>query len=311
MNKLITIIIPCYQEAENIYPIYRRIIDVISSITHFDWQLLFVNDGSNDGTFSIIRSLAEKDARVKGLDFSRNFGKEVALSAGVLECVNTDAVICIDADLQHPPELIPSMVALWLNGSEVITTRRLTTENKTFIRRAMSKTFYYLMNMMSSIDFEANTTDFRLYDRKVLDAFRKISGRIYMFRATMDWFGFKTEYVEFHAPDRANGEASYSLAKLINLAISSITSFSLFPLKIVGYLGALIVIITAPLLLWIFINYIFHTDYGYTPIALLVVANTFFMGITLSAIGLVALYIGLIHTETANRPNYIVRDRVG
>ena len=310
MNKLIVIIIPTFCEGENINAVYDRINYVTKGIPNYVWNFLFVNDGSIDDSLDRIRRLAEVDSRVKCLDFSINFGKEIALYAGAMECPDADAIICIDADLQHPPELISKIVSEWEQGAEVVATVRKFSENKSLIRKLMSNLFYRVMKSISSVDIVANTTDFRLYDKKVLFHFRKITERIYMFRATMDWLGFKTVYIPFSAPERMNGQAAYTFSKLWHLAIGSITAFSLFPLKIVGYLGGVIVAVSLPLFLWVLSNYVFKTEYGYTPLAILVVLNTLFMGVTLVAIGLVALYIAAIHTETSNRPNYVVREKI-
>lgn len=310
MNKLITIIIPAFREGSNIDSIYQRLNSVTRELSLYSWNFLFINDGSGDDSFERIRDISLTDSRVRGLDFSKNFGKEAALYAGVIESPETDAVICIDADLQHPPELIPQLILEWESGADIVAAIRRTSEKKTLIRKLFSKMFYLLMRAMTSVDLANNSTDFRLYDKKVLDCLRRVTGQIYMFRATMDWFGFRTAYITFDAPERLNGEAAYSFGKLWNLAVGSITSFSLFPLKIVGYLGLLVILISTPLFIWILINYTFHTSFGYTPLALVVVLNTLFMGVTLFAIGLVALYIGAIHTETAKRPIYIVREKI-
>ena len=196
----------------------------------FEWEYIFVNDGSPDNSFEVLKSLAKADRKVKVLDFSRNFGKEVALSAGAHEAEHSDALICIDADLQHPPELIPTLVTKWEDGAEVVVTIRAEIEKQRIIRRAGSFLYYWLMRKMSGIDLKAKTTDFRLYDKKVIKAFKQATERERMFRGIMDWMGFRRSYVEFKADARLEGQAGYSYVKLWRLAVNSIAAFYLWPL---------------------------------------------------------------------------------
>jgi dolichol-phosphate mannosyltransferase len=216
----------------------------------------------------------------------------------------------MDADLQHPPEVIPKLVEAWRQGAEVVATIRTSIDKQPLLRRLGSHLYYWLMERISGLDMASQTTDFRLFDRKVVDAFRQVTERDRMFRGIMDWMGFKKVYVEFQAAAREQGTAGYSYFKLWQLAVNSITSFSLFPLRITGYLGVMITGCSGLLLMWmLFSNYVLgHKDF--TPLAIVVVSNTFLIGVVLMAIGLVALYIGTIHTEVINRPLYVVRERI-
>jgi dolichol-phosphate mannosyltransferase len=216
----------------------------------------------------------------------------------------------MDADLQHPPELIPELIEEWRKGAEVVATIRTSIDKQPLIRRLGSYGYYWIMNKMSSVEIVSQTTDFRLLDKKVIEAFRRITERERMFRGIIDWMGFKKVYVKFHAGEREEGVAGYSYAKLWRLAINSITSFSLWPLRLTGYLGILITTTSGTLLTWMLGNYILGNKVTYTPLAIVVVANTLLIGVVLMAIGLVALYIGTIHTEVVNRPLYIVRERL-
>ena len=279
-------------------------------LTEIDCDYIFVNDGSPDDSLDVLRELAATDPHVKVLDLSRNFGKEIALTAGVHEAEGADAVICMDADLQHPPELIPTLLEKWREGAEVVVTIRISIEKQRWLRQVGSHSYYWLMSKISGLPMVAQTTDFRLYDRKVVAAFKHATERERMFRGIMDWMGFRRVYVEFRADARHDGEAGYSYGKLLRLAINSITAFSLWPLRITGYLGILISGISGLLMLWMLINYLLRSEVLYTPLAIVVVANTFLIGIVLMAIGLVAMYIGTIHTEVINRPLYIVRERL-
>lgn len=305
----IIIVIPVYREANNLEPLYERLERVTAGLPAFVWEYLFVNDGSPDHSLKVLRRLATYDPKVKVLDLSRNFGKEIALTAGV-HAADADAVICMDADLQHPPELIPQLVEEWQKGAEIVATVRGSIEKQPLLRRIGSHGYYWLMTKISGLNMVSQTTDFRLYDKKVTTAFRQTTEHGRMFRGIMDWLGFHKVYVQFHADTRNDGTAGYSYAKLWHLAINSITSFSLWPLRLTGYLGLFITTASGLMLTWMLGSYLFSTQDAYTPLAIVVVTNTFLIGIVLMAIGLVALYIGAIHTEVINRPLYIVRERL-
>jgi len=306
----IGIVIPVYREERSLRRMYDRLEDVTKEYKRFEWEYVFVNDGSPDQSIIILRALASVDSKVKVIDLSRNFGKEIALTAGVHEVEGVDAVICIDADLQHPPELIPKLIEEWEAGSEVVVTIRKSVERQPLLKRMGSHLYYWIINKISDLEIVSQTTDFRLYDKKVVAAFKHATERERMFRGIMDWLGFKRSFVEFEAAARLEGEAGYSYYKLWHLAINSITSFSLWPLRLTGYLGVLITIFTGLALVWMLINYFIQSRWIYTPLAMVVVANTFLIGIVLMAIGLVALYVGTIHTEVINRPLYVIRERI-
>lgn len=306
----IAIVIPVYREANNLERLYERLESVTAELATFAWDYIFVNDGSPDHSLEILRQLAKRDPKAKVLDLSRNFGKEIAMTAGVHEAIAADAVICIDADLQHPPELIPKLVEEWQKGAEIVATIRTSIDKQPLLRRLGSHIYYWLMSKISGLQMMSQTTDFRLYDKKVVAAFCQATERERMFRGIMDWLGFRKVYVEFSASARNDGNAGYSYTKLWRLAINSITSFSLWPLRLTGYLGGFITTVSGLILVWMLVNYFIDSQWVYTPLAIVVVANTFLMGIVLMAIGLVALYIGNIHTEVVNRPLFIVRERL-
>jgi dolichol-phosphate mannosyltransferase len=308
--KKISIVVPVYREADNLEFLYERLETVTAKLSQYKWEYILVNDGSPDNSLDVLRHLSQRDSKLKVLDLSRNFGKEIALTAGVHEAKNADAVICMDADLQHPPEIIPKLVQEWRSGAEIVATIRTSIEKQPLLRRIGSHVYYWLMNQISGLEMVSQTTDFRLYDKKVVLAFCQTTERERMFRGIMDWLGFRKVYVEFSADARNDGAAGYSYAKLYSLAINSITSFSLWPLRLTGYLGLVITAFSGLLLLWMLGSYILRSHVEYTPLAIVVVANTFLIGIVLVAIGLVALYIGTIHTEVVNRPLYIIRDRL-
>ena len=308
--KKIAIVIPVYREANNLALLYERLEGVVSNLSEYEWEYMFVNDGSPDHSLEVLHQLARQDKKLKVLDLSRNFGKEIALTAGVHEARGVDAIICMDAVLQHPPVFMSRLVQEWEKGAEIVATIRTSIEKQPLLRRIGSHVYYWLMSKMSGLDMVSQTTDFRLYDKKVVAAFNRTTERRRMFRGIMDWLGFRKVYVEFKADARNNDCAGYSYAKLYHLAINSITSFSLWPLRVTGYLGVTITILSGLLLVRMLGSYILGIKAEYTPLAIVVVANTFLIGIVLIAIGLVALYIGTIHTEVVNRPLYLVRERL-
>ncbi len=309
-KKKIAIVIPVYNESASLHSLYNRLNSVTNQLKNYNWEYIFVNDGSTDHSLSALHELAILDKKNKILDLSRNFGKEIALTAGVHESEDVDAIICIDADLQHPPELIPELINDWERGAEVVATIRTSTEKQPLLRKIGSKIFYWLMSNISGVHMASQTTDFRLYDKKVILVFLSMTERERVFRGIMDWMGFNKTYIEFKADERQDGKAVYSYIKLWNLAINSITSFSLWPLKMTVYFGIIITVFSGGLLSWMLFNYITSSQLNYSPLSIVIVSNTFLMGLVLISIGLVALYVGNIHTESINRPLYIVRDKL-
>lgn len=305
----LTIVIPVYQEEKNIYPLYGELEKVTSTHNNIHWEYLFVNDGSRDGTFETLRKLAQQDPKVKVLSLTRNFGKEIALSAGA-HAAKADAIVCIDADLQHPPELIHQMVEEWQNGADVVIAIRKSSTESPLLRRLGSYLFYRLMLFSTGLELTPGTTDFRLIDKKVLFVFREMTERARLFRGLVDWMGFRRKNIFFHANDRLEGESTFSYRRLWQLAINSLLSFSLLPLRLAAYLGGVITLFSGLLLIRMLIAYLFSSAVIFTPLAIVVVINTFLMGIVLMSIGLLGFYIGTIHTEVINRPLYIVRDRL-
>jgi len=241
------------------------------------------------------------------IELSRNFGKEIALSAGV-DYASGDAVICLDADLQHPPERIPDMVLEWENGAEVVEMVREPSKHEPWLRRIGSNIFYIILRLLSSTDILAKTTDFRLMDRKVVDAFCEVEERQRMFRGIIDWLGFRKTSLTFQSEPRKFGSPVYSYTKLLNLALNSFISYSSIPLKLIGVLGLLITGSGLSVFLWMIVTTIVAREYwNYTPLAFVVVINLIMTGVVLTALGLMSLYISKIYSEVQNRPLYTVR----
>lgn len=306
--KTIAIVVPVYSEAESLPIFWQKLHSVTESISCYSWSFIFINDGSKDDSFNILRNLSALDFRVSIVNFTRNFGKEAALAAGVLEAQKSNAVITIDADLQHPPELIIDLIKQWEAGSQVVVAIRQENYCQSYFRRKFSKLFSFIMSRISQTEFISGSTDFRLYDYKVVKQFSKFNERVRIFRALIDWMGYTKSYIYFDAPERFYGKSAYSKTKLFKLALDSITTFSLWPLKIIGLLGLFITTVSFGLLLAMVANYLLAEQVIYTPLAIFVVANTFLIGLVLMLIGLVAIYIGNIQTEVLGRPSYIIDD---
>ena len=310
--KKISIIIPAHNEERNIPLIYDKLKEVSESfLGKYLFEIIFINDGSDDDTFVEIEKLARNDENLKYIDFSRNFGKETATSAGLNSC-NGDACIMLDADLQHPVELIPNFIIKWEAGAEVVVGIRAQNKSDGFAKKIGSAIFYKIINKISEIEVVPNATDFRLLDRIVIDQFNKLTETNRMTRALIDWLGFRREYINFQANERIHGQASYDFWKLFKLAMNSFVSLSLFPLKLAGNLGLVIVFVSGISGLYILLGkYFFHTRFASTfsdseNLAILIV---FLVGIILTSLGLIALYIANIHGEVINRPMYVVRKK--
>jgi glycosyltransferase involved in cell wall biosynthesis len=311
-HSLISVVIPCYNEKDNLPRLHQALAGVFASLgSRYNAEFLFIDDGSEDGTAAEIEKLAVSDPRVRLISFSRNFGKEIATSAGIRYALGA-AVVMLDADLQHPPELIPIFLEKWQNGAEVIIGVRKKNKNYTLVKKCGSAVYYKLMRAISKTTMIPRETDFRLIDRSVADAFNTFTERQRNTRALIDWLGFRREYIEFNANERANGQASYSLRKLFHLAMYSFVSHSLFPLRIAGYLGGFITFFSGLLGVIVFFErYIFHDAWSWhiSGSAQLAIINVFLIGLVLMCLGFIALYIENIQNETTNRPMYVIRKK--
>ena len=307
-KKLFSIIVPVYNEEKNISLFYAKI-QLILKTLNYKWEIIFINDGSSDKSMLELEKIVEKDKQVKIIDFSRNFGKEVAVTAGINTCKGM-ACIILDADLQHPIEKIPEFIAKWEAGAEVVIGVREKNKGEGLVKKIGSYFFYKMINLISSMEIVTRATDYRLLDRVVIDEFNKLTEKNRMTRALIDWLGFRRTYVHFQANERMYGKPTYSFWKLVRLAFNSMISFSLFPLKLAGYLGIIITFFSGLLGLFIFINRYITNNLYFSGPAILAVVILFLIGIVLICLGLIALYIANIHAEVTNRPMYIVRKKI-
>ena len=309
MPKVISIVIPLLNEEKNIPLINAELERVFAPLKDkYNHEIIFVNDGSLDGSQRAIEELAQ-NPHIKFLEFSKNFGKEIATSAGI-HAATGDAVMMLDADMQHPVDLIPEFLEKWEAGAEIVVGIREKNTKEGLVKKMGAKLFYRLTESISETNITPNATDFRLLDRTVVEEFKRFSEHGRITRGLVDWLGFSREYIYFVANAREHGVASYSTVKLMRLLVSSLVSHSLFPLKLAGYLGLTIVCISFPLGVFIFFErFVFNDPFNFhfTSPAILAVLNLFLIGIVLSCLGLIALYIANIHVEVVDRPLYVVR----
>lgn len=307
--KKISVIIPMYYEEEVAEECYKRMTSVLQNIENYDYEIICINDGSRDKTLSILENLAIRDKRLKVLSFSRNFGHQCAVTAG-LKYVTGDAIVIIDADLQDPPELIPEMLKLWEAGNDVIYGKRKTRDGESVFKLFTAKIFYKTLNALSDVEIPKDTGDFRLVDRKVVDTINSLPEHNKFLRGLFSWVGYKQIPFQYERKERFAGKTKYPLKKMLKLASDGIISFSTKPLKIVGGLGILSIVISFILLIYALISYIFklnNLSAGWTSLML---GITFFAGVQLLSLWIMSKYIARIYDESKNRPQYIIEKKI-
>ena len=307
--KKISVVIPMYFEEEVATECYSRTKKMLNTLENYDYELIFVNDGSKDKTLAILEDIAQKDKKVKILSFSRNFGHQAAVTAG-LKYTTGDVVAIMDADLQDPPEVITEMLKLWEQGNEVIYAKRKSRDGESRFKLFTAKMFYKVLNGLSDVEIPKDTGDFRLADRKVIDVINSLPEHNKFLRGLFSWVGFKQIPLEYERKERFAGKTKYPLKKMLKLASDGITSFSAKPLKILGVLGLISVIASIVILIYALISYIFNLNQltaGWTSI---MVTVTFLGGMQLLSIWLISEYIGKIYDESKGRPEYIIDKKI-
>lgn len=308
-KKKVTLVIPMYYEEKVAEECYQRVKKCLEKLENYDHEIIFVNDGSKDKTLEILEEIAEKDKKVKVLSFSRNFGHQAAVTAG-LQYVSGDAIVIMDADLQDPPELIPDMLKLWEEGNEVIYAKRKTRKGESAFKLFTAKMFYKTLNALSDVEIPKDTGDFRLVDRKVVDTINGMPEHNKFLRGLFSWVGYKQIPFEYERQERFAGETKYPLKKMLKLASDGLISFSTKPLKLVGAFGVFSICISIIILIYALISYLFklnNLSAGWTSI---MVAITFFAGVQLLSIWIMTEYIGRIYDESKQRPQYIIDKKI-
>ncbi|MBV7275747.1 glycosyltransferase family 2 protein [Clostridium thailandense] len=304
----LSVVIPSYNEEGNIEPLYNRLNNILPFITD-KYEIIFVNDGSKDNTVDKIESLCNRDSQVKLIDFSRNFGHEMANTAG-LNYASGSAVVIMDADLQDPPELIKDMYCKYLEGYDLVYAKRKKRQKETLIKKATSKLFYRFLRYFSNIEIPLDTGDYRLMSRNVVNEFNKLKEHNRFFRGLTHWIGFKVTYVEFDRPPRNTGETNYNLTKLMKLAIDAVISFSYKPLKVFNIIGLFMALFSFfSIIYWI----IFKIATG-KPVAgwtSLITIILFCSGVIMMQISIIGEYTARTYEEVKNRPLFVINKTIG
>ena len=302
--KKVTILIPAYNEEESLPYLYKRLEDLINSIDNYEFEILFVNDGSKDNTLNLIKEYRKQDSRISYVNFSRNFGKEVAMLAG-FDYAKGDCVIIIDADLQDPPELIPTLLKYWEEGYDDVYAQRRSRKGETFLKKFTSKMYYRVLQKLTKVEIQKDTGDFRLLDRRCVNALRKMRETQRCSKSMFSWIGYKKKAVLYDRDPRIAGKTKWNYAKLVNLAIDGITSFTTSPLRISSFLA----IPTFLMLIIYFIYVIVKCVRLGIPIQAFqatILLILFFSAIQIMLFGIVGEYLGRIFNKTKNRPIYFV-----
>jgi glycosyltransferase involved in cell wall biosynthesis len=306
-NPEISIVIPCYNEEGNVNVLYDKLKVILQECQISNFEILYINDGSNDNSLVKLKELAEKDSCVKYIHFSRNFGHQNALRAG-LDHARGNAVISMDADLQHPPELIPTMIELWQTGHKVVYTIRKDTKDLSFFKKLTSKMFYRLVNYLSETKLEEGTADFRLLDRMVVESLRSFKETNLFYRGIIPGLGFKQIGIDYTPNERFSGKTKYTFSKMVRFALTGITSSSAKPLYFSIYLGSFLALCS--FIYGIYAIYIsVFTEKAITGWTSIIASILFIGGIQLIMLGIVGVYLGKLFSENKNRPHYIIEEK--
>lgn len=303
--KKISVIVPCYNEQESVQMLYQELCRLMKAESKYEWEILFVNDGSKDDTLQVIQSLSAQDASVSYIDLSRNYGKETAMLAG-FDYAQGDACVIMDADLQHPPMVVRDMLRKWEEGYDDVYGKRTTRAKESWLRKCLSYAFYYILQKSAKVDVLPNVGDFRLLDRKCIDALRLMRETDRYTKGLYCLIGFRKTYVEFETQDRVSGSSSWTLRGLIALAIEGIMSFTIAPLRLATWVGAITATGAFLYALYFLIKTMVVGDpvHGFPTLVILIL---FFGGAQLLALGVLGEYVGRIFHESKHRPNYFVQ----
>ena len=308
--KKISVVIPMYYEEEVADICYKRVVNNLKKLSDkYSYEIIFINDGSKDSTLEILKKIASNDDNVKIISFSRNFGHQAAVTAGIRN-VTGDAIIIMDADLQDPPELFEGMIEKWEDGYEVVYGKRKTREGESIFKLLTARMFYNTLNKLSEIEIPKDTGDFRLVDRKVIDVIATLPEHNKFLRGLFSWVGFNQYAYEYNRVNRFAGKTKYPFKKMFKLATDGILSFSAKPLKIVGAIGFFSVIVSIIILIYSIVSYMFKLNSltpGWTSI---MCTMTFIGGIILISLGMIGEYIARIYEESLGRPEYIIDELI-
>ena len=302
--KKVSLLIPAYNEEETIPLLYDELNKVLETIPGYEFEILFVNDGSSDNTLNILRNIQQRDTRINYISFSRNFGKETAMAAG-FDYVTGDAAVILDADLQDPPELIGEMIKYWEDGYDDVYAKRRSREGETWLKKITSAAFYKLLQKMTKIPIQEDTGDFRLLDRRAIESLKKLREKQRYTKGMFSWIGFNKKEILFDRKPRAAGKTKWNYLKLFNLALEGVTSFTTSPLRISAIIGILVSIFSMIYMVIVLIKSLIWKDpvQGYPS---MMVTILFLGGVQLVSLGIIGEYVGRIFNETKYRPLYII-----
>lgn len=304
-----SIVVPLHNEQDNIALLYERLTSVMKTLKPEGYEFVLVDDGSRDATWERIEGLSRQDPSVKGVRLSRNFGQQSALTAGI-DKASGEAVIMMDGDLQHPPELIPELIAQWRKGYDIVSTKRDNNESYGLFKKTLSKFFAMVFNRLSSVPVEEGVLDFRLMSRPAVEALKGLKERARFVRGLVGWIGFRSTCVSYTAPKRVAGETKYSLRRSLALGMTGVVSFSPKPLYLAGLLGLAVTAVAAVYIIYaLWVKFFTEaTVPGWTSILISVL---FLGGIQLITIGILGAYLGMVYEEVKGRPVYLIRQSVG
>ncbi len=303
---LISIIIPVFNEKDNIHPLLESLLPIIES---YSYEILFVNDGSRDGTDMVIQDIAQKNKNIKLLSFNRNFGHQIALMAGY-SFAKGDAVISMDADLQDPPSAIPQMIEKWQQGAKIVYAKRKKRDVDSVFKKKTAEIFYRFMNMLSDIKIPENVGDFRLLDRSAVDYLKTLPEHAPFLRGLVAWGGYQEDYVYFDREERHSGKTHYSISKMVNFALDGITSFSVKPLRLATYMGFTAGSFGFLGIIYAVIGKFFLPIPWVTGWTGIFVGIMFIGGVQLITIGIIGEYISKIYLEVLRRPHFILKEKI-
>jgi dolichol-phosphate mannosyltransferase len=304
--KTLCIIVPCYNEENNLTYLNKKLQEIFKNqlLKNYKFRILFINDGSRDNTLVEIKELRDKFSNIDFISFSRNFGHQNAIKAGI-DHAEADVVITMDADLQHPPDLIPELIKYWEKGFDIVNTKRCDNENQSIFKKLTSQSFYTILNFFSYVKIESGTADFRLIDKKVLQQLRKLNEQNLFIRGAIPWIGFKQYTLNYFPDERKYGKTKYTVKKMISFAITGITSFSVKPLRISIIFGLVLSVVAIVYMIYALYIGLF-TDKAIEGWTSVIVSVLFIGGLQLLMLGIIGEYLGKLFIENKKRPNYII-----
>ncbi len=304
--KTITLLIPVYNEEYVLPQLFKRLDEFTKNTPDYQFEFLFINDGSTDKSFSIIVEQSKKDSRISYINLSRNFGKEIAMIAGI-DYVKSDALVIIDADLQDPPELIQEMISYWEDGYDDVYARRNNRQGETWLKKKTSQWYYRILQKSTNIPIQVDTGDFRLLDRRCIEALQKFRESQRNTKAIFSWIGYKKKEIFYNRDPRLSGQTKWNYRKLLNLAIDGITSFTTAPLRMATIFGFIVSFIAFVWIVYLLVRPLFgvSTGAGYSSLMAVIL---FLGGVQLLSLGIIGEYVGRIFIETKNRPLYLIEE---